>query len=234
MFHAAFKRLVLSVTLRSLLFNILIVALSLITVSALGTGRADAVTIDFDTFPNSSLVPDGTVITTQYASLGVTFSSPAPAGGPIAGAFPGGTSSAPNVLVGLDPATQAGLLPIVLDIAGLLPNSLNVTLVSVGNATVTATAFASDLVTVLDTVSVTHGPGAGVGLGAIDPITLTGTGIASVRFEITQTGPVLDGFGIDDVVFSPQAVPEPSTSILFGTGLLGVLGYVWRRRQRNI
>src|SRR5207245_3559792 len=108
----------------------------------------------------------------------------------------------PNILAGLDPPTQAGLFPIEMDFVAPFTNSVGVTLISVGDGTVTATAFASDLVTVVDTVSVTHGVDAGVGLGNKDPITLRGPGIARVRFEIVQTGPVLDGFGIDDVVFS--------------------------------
>src|SRR5215471_8484356 len=160
---------ILSVAIRSFLFNILITALVLAIVTALGTGRADAITINFETFPNNSPVPDGTVITTQYASLGVTFSSTAPAGGPIAGVLSGEASSPPNFLYGLDPVTGAGLFPIVMDFTAPFPNKLDVTLISVGSGTVTATAFASDLVTVLASVSVTHGPGAGVGLGNKDP-----------------------------------------------------------------
>ena len=176
----------------------LLIAVLVLTLH-LGTATADDVTIDFDTFPDSSSVPAGTVITTQYASLGVTFSSTAPAGGPTA-VSDNEASSPPNHLSGLDPNTGAGLFPIVMDLAGPLPSIVKVTLVSVGSATVTATAFANDLVTVLDTKSVTHGPGAGNGFGNLDPIALAGVGIARVRFETTQQ--VVDGFGIDDVVLS--------------------------------
>ena len=36
-------------------------------------------------------------------------------------------------------------------------------------------------------------------------------------------------FGIDNVRFS--AVPEPSTFVLLGTGLFGLLAYAWRKRK---
>ena len=32
----------------------------------------------------------------------------------------------------------------------------------------------------------------------------------------------------------PEPVPEPSTWMLMGTGIIGVLGYGWRKRQRQI
>jgi hypothetical protein len=164
-----------------------------------------AVTVDFDTFPGGAAVPNGTVITTQYAPLGVVFSSVA--GGPVAGIFAAEASSTPNFLVGNPDSFQ----PFTMDFTTVTP-SVGVKLISVGNGIVTATAFASDLATVLDSVSVTHGPGAGVGLGNVDSISLSGPGIARVRFDITQTTTnPRDGFGIDDVVFP---VPEPSTLAL--------------------
>jgi hypothetical protein len=62
--------------------------------------------VAFDVLPNGAAVPNGTIITNQYASLGVTFTSPAPAGGPVATDPANETSSPPNALVGLDPRRQ--------------------------------------------------------------------------------------------------------------------------------
>lgn len=192
-------------------------------------GRADVVTIDFDRFPDGTTVPSNTVITTQYSSLGVTFSSTA--GGPIA--FSNGeASSAPNFLVAFDPASGAGVNPIVMDLSGILASRVDVTLISVGSGTVTATAYGSDLTTVLDSISVTHGANAGNGFGNHDPITLNGIGIARVRFAIAQTGPVTDGFGIDDVRLTTRAVPEPASIVLLSLGALGLLGARYYRGRR--
>jgi hypothetical protein len=35
---------------------------------------------------------------------------------------------------------------------------------------------------------------------------------------------------ITELIFTP--IPEPSTLLLFGTGILGLMGYTWRRRRR--
>jgi PEP-CTERM motif-containing protein len=194
-------------------------------------GAAQAVIINFDTLLDNSPVVNGTLITHQYAPY-VTFASPAPAGGPIAGAFASESSSPPNVLLGLDPSSGGGFFPIVMTFEpSFSTDSVAVTLISVGSATVTATAFAKDQVTVLDTESVTHGDAAGVGLGNKDPIILTGAGIGSLRFEITKNGVVPDGFAIDDVVFSALVVPEPSSSLALFAGLFACSIYVWRRKR---
>ena len=178
------------------------VRLALTFTAALVAGSGQAQTIDFDTFPSGAPVSNNTVITNQYASLGVTFSSPAPAGGPTAGVFAGEASSPPHILTGLHPSTSAGLYPIDMSFAAPYTDWVDVTLISIGCATVTATAYASDSATVLDSISLNRGPSAGVGLGNKDRISLRGDGIALVRFEITATCPTLDGFGIDDVAFS--------------------------------
>ena len=181
-----------------------------------------AVIIDFDTFPDSSIVPNGTIITTQYLPLGVTFSSVV--GGPVAGFLSGEAASLPNFLFGNPDSLQS----MWMDFTTTQP-SVGVTLISVGDGIVTATAYAADLTTVLDAVSVTH-PGTGVGFNNKDPITLNGPSIARVAFTIVQTGTPLDGFGIDDVAI----VPEPSSAVL-GLETLGIIAGIlaYSRRRRT-
>ena len=162
------------------------------------TWPATPATADFDTCPlgppeagYQATVADNTVITTQYQSKGIVFSSAG--GGPIAGFFGGEASSSPNFLIGNPDSFQ----PITMDLIAGTANSVSVTLISVGDAVVTATALGSDLTTVLDSVSICN-PGTGVGLNNKNRVTLTGPGIARVRFEIATPYPG-DGFGIDDV-----------------------------------
>jgi len=189
---------------------------------SLAASFAHGSVVNFDVFPGGGVVPNNTVIGSQYSSLGVLFSSTAP-GGPTAGSFTGEASSAPNFLVGIAPGSGAGLFPIQMDftVAGITSVSLNA--LSVGTGIFTATAYAADLSTVLDTVSFTNGPGAGNGFGNINAVTLNGAGIARVVTSIAQTQPIVDGFGLDDVSF----VPSPGAAALLGLG-----GLMAMRRRR--
>jgi hypothetical protein len=82
------------------------------------------------------------------------------------------------------------------------------------------------------------------------PFTVDGQGHTSFAFSgagahnglILQWGPSAFNVGIDNIDFTVQAVPtdvtpptnpipEPSTYLLFATGLIGLLGYGWRRKQ---
>ena len=188
---------------------------------------SNATTIDFDTFPGGAVVPDNTVITTQYLPVGVTFSSGVSGGAPSAGVFASEASSSPNMLVGSF-AGAVGLYNIIMDFTpAASPNTINVDLISIGTGIVTVNAFASDHLTLLDTVSVTHGLLAGNGFGNKDTITLNGLGISRVVFDITQTTAVIDGYGIDNVVFS---VPEPNLAALATVGMSALLYF---RRGRK-
>src|SRR5215203_1918519 len=99
--------------------SIALAALVLSIAFALGSKTADAVTINFDTFPDNASVPNGTFISAQYeAAFHVAFSSSAPGGFPTAGSFAGEASSSPNVLQGVNPGRSGGLFPIFIDFTG--------------------------------------------------------------------------------------------------------------------
>ncbi|HEY2515905.1 MAG TPA: hypothetical protein VGI39_33775 [Polyangiaceae bacterium] len=147
-------------------------------------------TINFDQDVDGGAIPAGTLISTQYP--GVTFWSTT-CGGPIVSAN-GEAASPPNFLVG----NPGSFSPVGFDLAAPV-SKVGVTLVSVGAATVTATAYDATFTNVVATTSITH-PGAGNGLGAHDPVTLAGAGIVRVVVAITTPYPG-DGFGIDDVTF---------------------------------
>jgi len=70
---------------------------------------------------------------------------------------------------------------------------------------------------------------AGAGGAAIDL-----TQITAIRFEVLGD-PTSGDITIDHLrtFASPPSVPEPSTFILFGLGVLGILGYGWRRRRET-
>jgi WD40 repeat protein len=69
----------------------------------------------------------------------------------------------------------------------------------------------------------------------------SGAGVNSAIFEYSsQTGDFIDSFvpagsgglnGASFFTFTPQAVPEPSSLILFGTGILGLVSYLRRGRK---
>jgi hypothetical protein len=109
-----------------------------------------------------------------------------------------------------------------MDFATAVSGEISVTLISVGDSVVTATACADDSTTVLAEVSRTH-PGTSNGWSNEDPIILAGNGIGIARVSLVITSFVaIDGFGIDDVVF-PSPGPEPSTMFLLGSGLVALV-----------
>lgn len=186
--------------------------------------------VNFDTYPNGSAVSCGTVITNQWSSVGVTFSSPS---GPLTSICDNEWSSPPNALAGIDPATQSGIWPITADFSSPYPTSVNVNLISLGCATDTVKAYAPDLVTVVASQSLTNGPSAGNGFAQVNPIFLSAGQIARVTFVITTPcliGTTPDGVGIDDFSFTAAQssstvtdVPIPLWALTaLGAGLIGI------------
>ena len=43
--------------------------------------------------------------------------------------------------------------------------------------------------------------------------------------------PIPDLTGMPALILSPAPTPEPSTLVLVGAGLLGLLAYAWRKRE---
>lgn len=208
---------------------ILVCAIFIGIALGVAASSARATTINFDTFPDGTPVPTGTIITDQYLVWGATFSS-TPSGGPIIDSD-GEASSPPNFLIGNPDSYQ----PITVDFTKPIP-FVDVTLISVGDSTVTATAYAPDLTTVLDSVSVTN-PGTGVGWYNHNPITLTGSDIARIHFEITKPYPG-DGYGIDDICWGSSkcsgaaAVPEIRSATMLTMMLIGSMALLLRRSRR--
>ena len=52
------------------------------------------------------------------------------------------------------------------------------------------------------------------------------------RVTISNIGAMTEAFGYDDMTVAVNVVPEPSTFLLLGTGILGLAFYGWRKRKQ--
>jgi hypothetical protein len=58
-------------------------------------------------------------------------------------------------------------------------------------------------------------------------------GFSGAVFDTVRLSTTSQDFAIDNVSFTPAAVPEPASILLLGTGALGLIAKLRRRKQQN-
>jgi len=184
--------------LRRIIVLIVFLVLLLIPV---GTQQAFATTIDFDTFPDGTPVPDSTRITDQYATCGVKLFTTEVPEGPQAFSFSAVGGSPPNQLgadgppgnpafthsIGVQfvsPVSQASIIAIDVGFNGLILEAFN---------------SANVLVDSVQVINPTNPP------NQADLMTISGSDIVDLLIrQVTpggKQGIIIDGYNIDDLQF---------------------------------
>jgi hypothetical protein len=189
----------------------LILSLSTISTAAI---------IDFEGFATN------TEITNQYQGLGVTFANIGSAGtwGGISNGDPGnwdleGTNGASFYGIQADAIISLSFDSIIDDFSLDTSRSLG----SQNTNTFTLTAYLGGSSIAQQTIT----------QAAInDWTTVSFTGFSFDEVQLTSANGSRPVYGIDNVTFNESApVPEPSTILLFGAGLAGLVGF--NRRRKN-
>jgi PEP-CTERM motif len=206
----------------------------LVVLAGIAPGFATAATIDFESLPGmpnspGSIVPAGSRLSDQFQSTtGAVFSS---AVGYVAVVVlgPGHAQSPPNGIGGVDSADRLSYgSPITVTFF----DTLNPSLLAVTDFV----SIRGDKIAVSGTATLEAFDIAGGSLGSITAndiaggltLALSQSGIHSIRISETS-GTV----AFDDLTFNPvtAAVPLPASLLLFGTGLVGLVGNLIRRKK---
>lgn len=185
-------------------------------VSTLSGPAASGAVITFDGYPTS------TVLTTQYAGLGVTFSASTTAfiSDIISQGAGYNTSSPPNIAY----ADWNGQVQGTLRADFATPASaVSFFAIDVGESSRDCIAYDS-FNNPLQTITIVN-PGSGPGIGMINPVVFTVSNIAYITFGQGSTFGAGDGSGIDDLSFT--LVPAPG-----GAALLALAALATTRRRR--
>lgn len=216
------------------------------------TARADFVkgTTGLSTFANQLLFPlnafpTDTIITTQFASQGVTFTSTPSTSGSSGGLVYNNSPSGgiPN----LDPAylvnyTGANVVPppytfnlfftedqmaVSFVMATVSPDGGTISMSALNNGIAISSVFMAAPSGLFDTANVYTVTSGGTVGGAFDQIQIT---LNQATSDATM--------GLDDIrlgTFTPPAgVPEPGSFVLGGVATLLVSGFAWRRRRAKV
>jgi len=196
-----------------------ILALTL-SVAGLFAAPAQAVTINFD---------DGVINTPIggfYSVSGITFSN---AKWVTNFGLPG--TSGPLGLADNSgfPFFTPPTSPIV-GVFNIASNLVSIAMFDVGMAGAQLVAY--DSVIGGSVVSSDSFTGIGQGVGQFGTLSVSGPGILRIELSQIVDGDQLspkDGMGWDNLTFQP--VPEPSTMLLLGSGLAGIVGWRYRKQQ---
>ncbi|MHC4441002.1 MAG: hypothetical protein ACYTBZ_04965 [Planctomycetota bacterium] len=172
--------------------------------------------IDFETFPDGTIVPARAEITNQYASIGITFDSVYETGSTqittIVAYLP--TPSGTNCLMPNGPAPSLGgtlilefSIPVIYIEAIFVDDNKPVQITSYDASwNVLKTTSSDGIANSLDLVGLSDEQ----------------SGISYVHMEgKTLDYGLPDGWGIDNLSFTP--IPEPATALFFALGCLGLI-----------
>lgn len=180
---------------------------------------ASAAQAGFVNFDDGS--PNNTVLNSQYAALGVVFSSPDTfaAYRDMLTLGPGyDTTSFPNTAFAAFNGDVQGTLR--MDFAAPA-SGVSFYAIDVGGSSRDAKAYDS-LNNLLETITI-HNPGTGPGIGQIDAVVFSASNISYVTFGQGAFFELGDGSLIDDLSFN---IPSPASAI-------AMMGLLLRRRRRR-